>query len=159
MLGKLTFFGATFFFKAVSFMMFSWLYALYCFDYKWNLHGVPLEHRTQMVEEHWAYFAGFGSFMILVGEALSYFEGAAITAILFPLFIVAASDANPTQAYAVAAQWTSQRGVAVKFIRLPVFGVAVAVTNALLASVGLIPRLFVGKAKPPATTKRRRAKK
>ncbi len=36
----------------------SWLYALYCFDYKWSLHSVPLEARLRFFEQHWAFFAG-----------------------------------------------------------------------------------------------------
>lgn len=127
---------------ALGFIMFSWLYALYCFDYKWNLHGVPLEHRTQMVEEHWAYFAGFGALMIFVGAVMPYFEAAAVVGWLFPLFIVAAADANPRKAYSEVHQWCAQREQGVKFARVPVFGLTVRVTNALLAGLGLLPGML-----------------
>lgn len=43
---------------ALSFLLWSLLYALNCFEYKWSLHGVPLHVRISMVEEGWAFFAG-----------------------------------------------------------------------------------------------------
>lgn len=39
----------------------SWLYAYYCFDYKWALEGIRLTHRLQFFECNWAYFAGVGA--------------------------------------------------------------------------------------------------
>jgi hypothetical protein len=36
----------------------SWLYAYYCFDYKWALEGVRLPNRLYFFECNWAYFAG-----------------------------------------------------------------------------------------------------
>lgn len=36
----------------------SWLYAYYCFDYKWALEGVRLPNRLHFFECNWAYFAG-----------------------------------------------------------------------------------------------------
>ena len=140
---------------ALSFVLFSWLYGLYCFDYKWKLHAVPLEHSTQAVEEQWAYFAGFGSLMIVVGAVLPYFEGAATVGILFPLFIVTAADANPKAAYTECRQWFTRHGQGVLFTRVPVFGPTVAVSNALLAGLSLLPRLL-GR-RTPAPAKRRGA--
>ena len=40
--------------------MMAWLYALYCFDYSWSLHGVPLPARVRELEEGWAFFLGEG---------------------------------------------------------------------------------------------------
>lgn len=36
----------------------SWLYAYYCFDYKWALEGIRLPNRLHFFECNWAYFAG-----------------------------------------------------------------------------------------------------
>ena len=36
----------------------AWLYAHYCFDYKWALHGVALQARLAYFERHWAFFLG-----------------------------------------------------------------------------------------------------
>lgn len=117
---------------AVSAALMTWLYALYCFDYKWNLHAVPLEARTRAVEQQWAYFAGFGALMVAVPAVMPFFEGAALTGLLFPLFIVAAADADPKAAYERARGW---RGAV--FPRVPIFSVAVGVTNATLAGLSL----------------------
>ena len=136
----------------LSFAMFSWLYALYSFDYKWNLHGVPLQHRTQMVEDHWAYFAGFGALMIFVGAVMPYFEAAAVVGWLFPLFIVASADANPRKAYSEVQQWYTQRNQGVKFARVPVFGLTVWMSNALLAGLSVLPGML-GLTHAPTTAK------
>jgi len=39
-------------------VLLSWLYALYCFDYKWSLHSVQLAQRIAYFERHWAFFLG-----------------------------------------------------------------------------------------------------
>jgi etoposide-induced 2.4 mRNA len=39
----------------------SWLYAYYCFDYKWALEGIRLPNRLHFFECNWAYFAGLPS--------------------------------------------------------------------------------------------------
>jgi etoposide-induced 2.4 mRNA len=36
-----------------SFIHLSWLYALYCFEYKWSLAGWSLEKRLVHLEENW----------------------------------------------------------------------------------------------------------
>lgn len=43
---------------ALNFLLLSWLYALYCFDYKWALHSVQLQQRIAYFERHWAFFLG-----------------------------------------------------------------------------------------------------
>ena len=43
---------------ALSGALLSWLYALYCFDYKWALHGCPLHLRIRTLEQGWAFFLG-----------------------------------------------------------------------------------------------------
>jgi hypothetical protein len=36
----------------------SWLYAYYCYDYRWGLLGIRLPDRLAFVERRWAFFAG-----------------------------------------------------------------------------------------------------
>ncbi|KAL4535170.1 hypothetical protein Ndes2437A_g05901 [Nannochloris sp. 'desiccata'] len=113
----------------LRFIMFSTLYAFLCFDYKWDLHGVPLEHRTQHVENYWAYFSGFGALMVFVATQLPYFTGSAVGLVVYPLVIIAAADGNPKEAYVKVRQRYQQRGQEVKFPRLPLFTPTVLVTN------------------------------
>lgn len=42
----------------LGFLLLSCLYALYCFDYKWSLHSVPLQQRISYFEQHWVFFLG-----------------------------------------------------------------------------------------------------
>ena len=44
--------------RPVQFLLTSWVYAFYWFDYKWSLTNLPLEKRVQFFQSHWAYFAG-----------------------------------------------------------------------------------------------------
>jgi hypothetical protein len=39
-------------------LLLSWLYAYYCYDYKWALQGARLPQRLAFFEAHWAFFAG-----------------------------------------------------------------------------------------------------
>ena len=38
---------------ALSFIHLSWLYALYCFEYKWSLGGWTLEKKLMHLEQNW----------------------------------------------------------------------------------------------------------
>ena len=44
-----------------EFLLTSWLYAFFCFDYKWSLRRQPLAARIAYFEAHWAFFGGFGA--------------------------------------------------------------------------------------------------
>ncbi|KAI9995868.1 hypothetical protein PInf_012936 [Phytophthora infestans] len=83
---------------ATSFIHLSWLYSLYCFEYKWSLAGWSLERRLAHLEQNWAYFAGFGSPFTLATFFVPNFVSKGIFALLFPVvfsvveFAVAASD-------------------------------------------------------------------
>jgi hypothetical protein len=44
---------------ALNVLFLSWLYAYYCFDYKWALQGIRLPVRLQFFEANWAFFAGW----------------------------------------------------------------------------------------------------
>ncbi|KAL0422255.1 UNVERIFIED_CONTAM: protein EI24 [Sesamum latifolium] len=47
--------------KALNFLLLAWMYAYYCFEYKWNYSGVSLDKRLNFFECNWPFFAGFGS--------------------------------------------------------------------------------------------------
>eukprot|EP01047_Picozoa_sp_COSAG01_P044086 COSAG01_NODE_3962_length_5492_cov_71.874281_2_plen_189_part_00 len=40
---------------------YTWLYSLYCFEYRWSLRGWSLQRQLRTVEAHWAFFGGFGT--------------------------------------------------------------------------------------------------
>ncbi len=55
-----------------EFLLTSWLYAFFCFDYKWSLRRQPLAARIAYFEAHWAFFGGFGAACTLpVSSSLS----------------------------------------------------------------------------------------
>ncbi|CAA6660468.1 unnamed protein product [Spirodela intermedia] len=45
--------------KAINFVLLSWAYAYYSFEYKWNFSGLSLDKRLKLFELNWAFFAGF----------------------------------------------------------------------------------------------------
>ncbi|KAK2966081.1 hypothetical protein RJ640_025577, partial [Escallonia rubra] len=80
--------------KTLNFLLLSWMYAYYCFEYKWNLSGLSLDKRLDFFESNWAFFAGFGNILLhfrspcalaifLFSPLVSY----GVMAILFPLFL------------------------------------------------------------------------
>ncbi|RQM15023.1 hypothetical protein DD237_005155 [Peronospora effusa] len=71
---------------ATSFIHLSWLYSLYCFEYKWSLAGWSLERRLAHLEQNWAYFAGFGSPFTLATFFVPNFVSKGIFALLFPVY-------------------------------------------------------------------------
>lgn len=86
---------------ATSFIHLSWLYSLYCFEYKWSLAGWSLERRLAHLEQNWAYFAGFGSPFTLATFFVPNFVSKGIFALLFPvvrasLFLVNVGDRQLT---------------------------------------------------------------
>ncbi|XP_078435214.1 etoposide-induced protein [Wolffia australiana] len=78
--------------KAINFVLLSWIYAYYCFEYKWNFSELSLERRLNFFESNWAFFAGFGSPCILAIFFFSPLTSYGVLAILFPLFVLAAID-------------------------------------------------------------------
>ncbi|XP_050158720.1 protein EI24 homolog isoform X4 [Malus sylvestris] len=52
---------------ALNFLLLSWMYAYYCFEYKWNFSEVRLEKRLDFFESNWAFFAGFGKYISILG--------------------------------------------------------------------------------------------
>ena len=69
----------------------TWLYAYYCHDYLWSARGKPPGWRVAHFEGNWCYFAGFGSPIVLISAMnLSTFYAAAVQAMAFPVFMIAA---------------------------------------------------------------------
>ncbi|KAL6517765.1 hypothetical protein OROMI_033466 [Orobanche minor] len=50
--------------KALNFLLLSWMYAYYCFEYKWNYSGLSLDKRLDFFESNWPFFAGFGKNLV-----------------------------------------------------------------------------------------------
>jgi len=69
----------------VSFVCFSWVSAIYCFDPKWANRGWSLETRLAYFEQHWVYFAGFGFAVTLATFFVPQLVSYGIFAFLFPL--------------------------------------------------------------------------
>ncbi|OQR83768.1 hypothetical protein ACHHYP_14324 [Achlya hypogyna] len=79
----------------MSFVYLSWLYALYCFEYKWSSHGWGLEKRLAVMEQHWAYFAGFGCPFTLATFFAPNFISKGLFAVFFPVFMLLAITSDP----------------------------------------------------------------
>eukprot|EP00164_Ancoracysta_twista_P003408 GFYU01004548.1.p1 GENE.GFYU01004548.1~~GFYU01004548.1.p1 ORF type:complete len:318 (-),score=65.85 GFYU01004548.1:61-1014(-) len=80
----------------LMFMGFCWLYAYYCFEYKWGFKGWPLEKSIRYFETHWVYFLGFGTPCTLATYFFPTFVNAGLFALMFPMLIITATIAKPT---------------------------------------------------------------
>lgn len=80
--------------KAINFLLLSWIYAYYSFEYKWNHAEIYLDKRLNLFESNWAFFAGFGSPCVLPVLFFSPLVTYGIMAILFPLFVLTATDSE-----------------------------------------------------------------
>ncbi|XVF00605.1 hypothetical protein REPUB_Repub04eG0015000 [Reevesia pubescens] len=83
--------------KALNFLLLSWMYAYYCFEYKWNFSEWGLEKRLDFFESNWAFFAGFGSPCVLAIFFFSPLLSYGVMAILFPLFVLTATVTKAEQ--------------------------------------------------------------
>lgn len=112
----------------------SWLYAYYCFDYKWALEGIRLPNRLHFFECNWAYFAGFGFPCVVATIFWPFHVGAALANLLFPVFIMVACGAKPVEAKSavLGAAYGSQEAPVGS---LPVFKLALRPTYWLVRKV------------------------
>ncbi|CAH1420312.1 unnamed protein product [Lactuca virosa] len=118
--------------KALNFILLSWMYAYYCFEYKWNFSGLSLDKRLDFFESNWAFFAGFGSPCVLAIFFFSPLVSYGVMAVLFPMFVLTAagSDAESVVNY----QKTKWRGQ--ELGKLPIFYVA---DKLLMRILSLLP--------------------
>eukprot|EP00128_Syssomonas_multiformis_P011083 Colp12_sorted_trinity150504_noHs@10682 len=79
----------------VSFCYLSWLYAMYCFEYKWMNKGWALERRLDYFENAWAYFLGFGFPGTCCTFFFPQFVSSGIFAVIFPSYVIMANTATP----------------------------------------------------------------
>ncbi|KAG2501831.1 hypothetical protein HYH03_000330 [Edaphochlamys debaryana] len=126
LLGKLPVAGA-----ALNVLLLSWLYAYYCYDYKWGLQGVHLTERLAYFERRWAFFSGFGLPMALATVLLSFYVGAAVLAVLFPVFILVACDSDVNAAH----DRVVGPGGAAQLRHLPIFALALWPTQRIVRAV------------------------
>ncbi|CAA2993683.1 protein EI24 homolog [Olea europaea var. sylvestris] len=77
--------------KTLNFLLLSWMYAYYCFEYKWNFSGLRLDKRLDFFESNWAFFAGFGGPCVLAIFLYSPLVSYGVMAILYPLFVMTAT--------------------------------------------------------------------
>ena len=106
-------------------VLLSWMYAFYCFDYRWSCEKVALSKRIEMVETRWAYFLGFGTPSVLSACAVSSdaLVSAAVCSALFPVFVIAAAAAADVPENERAS------------VRLPIFQFADAQSSLLCRAV------------------------
>ncbi|KAE9595120.1 putative etoposide-induced 2.4 [Lupinus albus] len=115
--------------KLLNFVLLSWMYAYYCFEYKWNFNEVALDKRLDYFESYWAFFAGFGSPCVLAIFFFSPLVSYGIMAILFPLFVLTATGSNAEQEMSFEKDKRRDAGME----RLPIFYVANKVSMWLLS--------------------------
>nr|GME13493.1 protein EI24 homolog isoform X1 [Ipomoea batatas]GME17007.1 protein EI24 homolog isoform X1 [Ipomoea batatas]GME17009.1 protein EI24 homolog isoform X1 [Ipomoea batatas] len=115
--------------KALNFLLLSWMYAYYCFEYKWNLSGLSLDKRLDFFETNWAFFAGFGSPCALAIFLFSPLVSYGVMAILFPLFVLTATGSEADKI--VSLPRTKWRGAGLG--RVPIFYGADYVSMKILA--------------------------
>ncbi|XP_043703774.1 protein EI24 homolog [Telopea speciosissima] len=103
--------------KVLNFILLSWMYSYYSFEYKWNLAEVGLDKRLDFFESNWAFFAGFGGPCILAIFFFSPLVSYGVMAILFPLFVATATSSEADQA--MNSNRSTWRGA--ELGRLPIF--------------------------------------
>ncbi|KAG9130619.1 hypothetical protein Leryth_011876 [Lithospermum erythrorhizon] len=103
--------------KVLNFLLLSWMYAYYCFEYKWNLTGLSLDKRLDFFESNWAFFLGFGNPCVLAIFLFSPLVSYGVMAILFPLFVLTATGSEADQIIILPRRKWEGAGLG----RLPIF--------------------------------------
>ncbi|KAL8520907.1 hypothetical protein ACS0TY_011455 [Phlomoides rotata] len=103
--------------KALNFLLLSWMYAYYCFEYKWNYSGLSLDKRLDFFESNWPFFAGFGSPCVLAVFFISPLVSYGVMAILYPLFVLTATGSEADKV--VTSQRNKWKGAGLG--RIPIF--------------------------------------
>jgi len=118
---------------ALYFVHSCWLASVYCFEYRWVHQRWTSAARLDYFERHWLYFAGFGFPVSFVSFLCPRFIDAGVFALLFPIFVLTASRAEPRE----LRKWPAP------VQRLPVFMVVQGISCFAL-------RLFEGRLTAPA---------
>jgi etoposide-induced 2.4 mRNA len=74
-------------------------YGWYGFDYHWAADGEHYKMRFKRVEDHWAYFLGFGCPYVLIMHQTSFLVGFGLYLMLFPFTIVLSASADYAVSY------------------------------------------------------------
>ncbi|KAF2293888.1 hypothetical protein GH714_005464 [Hevea brasiliensis] len=140
--------------KALNFVLLSWMYAYYCFEYKWNLSEVALDRRLDFFESNWAFFAGFGKIVscwvwlrwptllssLALQEALVFWLFSSFSSCelrchgcSFPLFVLTATSSGAEQL--VSSQRRKWKGAGLG--RLPIFYAADTLSLRILSLIPL----------------------
>ncbi|MFS7978865.1 putative etoposide-induced 2.4 [Helianthus anomalus] len=122
--------------KALNFILLSWMYAYYCFEYKWNFSGLSLDKRLDFFESNWAFFAGFGSPCVLAIFFFSPLVSYGVMAVLFPMFVLTAAGTDADSV--VDAHKTKWRGEELR--KLPIFYAADKLSMRILSLLPVEPQ-------------------
>lgn len=79
----------------LGFLTFSWLFAMYCQEYKWNQKAWSFERRIGELETHWLYYLGFGTPGALATFFFPTLISNGVFALIFPVFIVLSTGREP----------------------------------------------------------------
>eukprot|EP01132_Coremiostelium_polycephalum_P001529 gene1529-1924_t len=108
----------------INFVLVTWLYSFWCFDYKWILRGKwTLMQRLTYFESHWAYMFGYGALFTMASFFFPLLIGNAIFALLYPLFIILAVGAKPMK---------MKQNKGILPVQIPIFFVSEKIVNILL---------------------------
>eukprot|EP00898_Chlorokybus_atmophyticus_P002878 jgi/Chlat1/3591/Chrsp234S03580 len=110
------------------FILLAWLYAFYCFDYRWSLAGWSLNRRILTVLTGVSLLRA-GSPCTLATFFLNTLTSAGVMAMVFPLFVLVAMASDPAKS---VDQASAAYGTDVSVGRIPVFRVANAQSLALV---------------------------
>ncbi|XP_059154269.1 etoposide-induced protein 2.4 homolog [Physella acuta] len=80
----------------LDWLHYSLFYALYAFEYKWALLGIPGHTRVAQIENNWPYYFAFGlPIHLAIGCWESLHTRTMIFTLMFPFSILGATAANP----------------------------------------------------------------
>ncbi|ORX50229.1 hypothetical protein DM01DRAFT_320276 [Hesseltinella vesiculosa] len=80
----------------LALLMNCFIFSYYCFEFRWVFMQWTLEQRLAYVEQHWAFFLGFGLPGTVATFFLSTLRSGAMFALLYPGYIVMAFMATPS---------------------------------------------------------------